>query len=276
MTSQVEVYSAGLDHPECVAIDPDGRVWAGGEAGQIYVIDPETRQPEILCQLKAMAAGLAFDRDGRCYVCSQDNTVVRVHPSGEWEVFCDSVEGRPLRGPNFPAFGPDGILYVSGSGDYPGPTGEIYRIDPGGAAAVFHSGPFHYANGLAIDAAGYLYVAQTATDDVVRVPLDGSAAPPEQVCPPGSLLPMPDGLAFDAEQNLYVTSFGASAVERIRPDGRIELVARDDRGLTLNRVTNCAFGGPGLDKLFLANLGGWHISVMTPDTPGQPLFSQAR
>ncbi len=273
MTTKVEVYSAGLDHPECVAIDPDGRVWAGGEAGQIYVIDPESRQPEVLCQLKAMAAGLAFDRDGYCYVCSQDNTVVRVAPSGEWEVFCDSVEGRPLRGPNFPAFGPDQSLYVSGSGDYPGPNGEIYRIDPTGEAIVFHSGPFYYANGLAIDRlAEYLYVAQTATDDVVKIPLDGSGAPPEQVCAPGALLPMPDGLAFDAEQNLYVTSFGASALERISPDGRIELVAQDQRGLTMNRVTNCAFGGPGLEQLFLANLGGWHISVMTPGTPGQPLF----
>ena len=274
MTGRVEVYSAGLDHPECVAIDPDGRVWAGGEAGQIYVIDPQTRQPEVICQLKAMAAGLAFDRHGYCYVCSQDNTIARVCSSGEWEVFCDSVEGRPLRGPNFPAFGPDGSLYVSGSGDYPGPTGEIYRIDSTGEARVFHSGPFHYANGLAIDSsAEYLYVAQTATDDVVRIPLEGSAGAPQQVCPPGALLPMPDGLAFDAEQNLYVTSFGASALERIRPDGQIELVARDDRGLTMNRVTNCAFGGPGLEQLFLANLGGWHISVMTPDIPGQPLFS---
>lgn len=273
MDYQVEVYSAGLDHPECVAIAPDGRVWAGGEAGQIYVIDPDTRQAEELCRLEAMAAGLAFDRAGNCYVCSLDNTVVKVSPSGDWEVFCSSVEGRPLRAPNYPAFGPDRSLYVSGSGDYPGPTGEIYRIDPDGTAEVFHSGPFHYANGLAIDrSAEYLYVAQTATDDVVRVPLSGSGAP-EQVCPPGALLPMPDGLAFDAGRNLYVTSFGASALERICPDGRIELIARDERGLTINRATNCAFGGPELDRLYLANLGGWHISVLTPDLPGQPLFN---
>ncbi len=274
MEYQVEVYSAGLDHPECVAAAPDGRLWAGGEAGQVYVIDPETRLPEVLCRLEAMAAGLAFDRAGNCYVCVQDNTVVRVAPSGDWEVFCASVEGRDLRAPNYPAFGPDERLYVSGSGGYPGPTGEIYRIDPDGAAEVFHSGPFYYANGLAIDSsAEYLYVVQTAADDVVRVPLDGSGGPPEQVCPPGSLLPMPDGLAFDAEQNLYVTSFGASALQIIRPGGGIELAARDERGLTMNRVTNCAFGGKELDRLYLANLGGWHISVLTPDVPGQPLYA---
>ena len=274
MEYRVEIYSAGLDHPECVAIAPDGQVWAGGEAGQVYVIDPDTRQAEELCRLDAMAAGLAFDRAGNCYVCSQDNTVVRVAPGGEWEVFCSSADGRPLRSPNYPAFGPDGSLYVSGSGDYPGPTGEIYRIDPGGVATVFHDGPFHYANGLAIDSsAEYLYVAQTATDDVVRVPLDGSRGAPEQVCPPGALLPMPDGLAFDREQNLYVTSYGASALQRIRAGGEIELIAQDERGLLINRVTNCAFGSPDLDRLYLANLGGWHISVIEVDVPGQPLFA---
>lgn len=274
MAPPAEVYSSGLDHPECAAFAPDGRLWAGGEAGQIYVIDPETRRPEVLCRLEAMAAGLAFDRAGNCYVCVQDNTVARVSPAGEWEVFCSSAAGRALRAPNYPAFGPDGSLYVSGSGDYPGPSGEIYRIDRGGEAEVFHSGPFHYANGLAVDrSAEHLYVAQTATDDVVRIPLDGPDGPVEQVCPPGALLPMPDGLAFDACRNLYVTSFGASALQRIRPGGGIELVARDERGLALNRVTNCAFGGPGLEQLYLANLGGWHISVLTPDCPGQPLFA---
>ena len=220
MDYQIEVYSAGLDHPECVAIAPDGRVWAGGEAGQVYVIDPESRQPAEICRLPADGGRSDFRTGRGTATCAARTTRwVRVSPSGDWEVFCSSVDGRPLRAPNYPAFGPDRSLYVSGSGDYPGPTGEIYRIDPDGSAEVFHSGPFHYANGLAIDrAAEYLYIAQTATDDVVRVPLSGPEEPPEQVCPPGALLPMPDGLAFDSGQNLYVTSFGASALERIRPE----------------------------------------------------------
>ena len=35
-----EVFASGLDHPECCAFDRDGNLWAGGEAGQIYRIDP--------------------------------------------------------------------------------------------------------------------------------------------------------------------------------------------------------------------------------------------
>ena len=30
-----------LDHPECIAVHPDGSVWAGGEAGQIYKISAD-------------------------------------------------------------------------------------------------------------------------------------------------------------------------------------------------------------------------------------------
>ena len=32
----VQIFAEGLDHPECVIYHPDGSLWAGGEAGQIY------------------------------------------------------------------------------------------------------------------------------------------------------------------------------------------------------------------------------------------------
>jgi gluconolactonase len=37
----IEIFADGLDHPECVAVHPDGSVWAGGEAGQIYKVSPD-------------------------------------------------------------------------------------------------------------------------------------------------------------------------------------------------------------------------------------------
>ena len=38
-TDEFKVFVDGLDHPECVAWGPDGYVYAGGEAGQVYRID---------------------------------------------------------------------------------------------------------------------------------------------------------------------------------------------------------------------------------------------
>ena len=40
LDEQFEIFATGLDHPECCAFDRDGNLWAGGEAGQIYRIDP--------------------------------------------------------------------------------------------------------------------------------------------------------------------------------------------------------------------------------------------
>src|ERR1043166_3182908 len=36
-----EIFANGLDHPECLAFDREGILWAGGEAGQIYRVSKE-------------------------------------------------------------------------------------------------------------------------------------------------------------------------------------------------------------------------------------------
>ncbi|MDP6358899.1 MAG: hypothetical protein QF473_27520 [Planctomycetota bacterium] len=40
----VTVIGDGLDHPESLCIDPEGVIYAGGEAGQIYRISPDGDQ----------------------------------------------------------------------------------------------------------------------------------------------------------------------------------------------------------------------------------------
>jgi gluconolactonase len=267
------IFASGLDHPEGLALAPDGTIWAGGEEGQVYVVTPEGRVTEH-ARTGGFSGGLAFDRSGTCFVCNSPGRVVRVEPDGRWEVFADSVGGILMRVPNFPVFGPDGSLYVSDSGSWDVADGVIYRFAPRGSGSVFHAGPFHYANGLAIDAMGeFLYIAETGRHCVVRVRIaDGGAAVPEPVCRPRSLHWMPDGLALDAAGNLYVTMYGSDRIYRIAPGGQPEVLVRDVLGVTLNRPTNCAFGGPAFDRLFIANLGGRHLSVVDLGQQGQPLF----
>jgi gluconolactonase len=268
------IFATGLDHPEGVAIAPDGTIWTGGEAGQVYVIDPSTAVVEQLAEIGGASLGMAFDRDGNCLVCTIDGRVVRVAPDGRWTVFADQVEGRPLRTPNAPVFGPDGELYVSGSGPWPPASGEIYRFEPDGAASLHHRGPFAYANGVAIDAANeFLYIVQTLAHNVVRIRLaDGPDATVEDYVPLGALAYMPDGIVFDALGNLYATSFAGDGVHRIDPARAVRLIAHDPLAATLNRVTNGAFGGPGFDQLFVANLGARYLSVIDIGIPGQALY----
>ena len=272
------VFAAGLDHPEGLAVAPDGAIWAGGEDGQVYVVTLDGQVTE-LARTGGFSAGLAFDRDGSCFICNTPGRIVRVEPDGRWETFADAVEGVPMRTPNFPVFGPDGSLYVSDSGSWEVADGVVYRFPPGSSdGEVFHRGPFHYTNGLAIDPAGqYLYVVETALHSVSRLRIaDGDAAVPELVCARGALEWMPDGIAFDGAGALYVTMYSTDRIYRIEPGGEPEIIVEDVLGLTLNRPTNCAFGGPNFDRLFVANLGGRMLSVVDVGRQGQPLYGGPR
>ena len=61
--------------------------------------------------------------------------------------------------------------------------------------------------------------------------------------PPG----FPDGSTVDAEGCLWNAQFNAGRVVRYAPDGRIDRVIE----LPVERPTCCAFGGPGLDILYV-------------------------
>jgi uncharacterized protein YjiK len=57
--SQLRSLANGLDHPEGVALGPDEMLYAGGEAGQVYRIDPNGgghEQTRLARSISAMAA----------------------------------------------------------------------------------------------------------------------------------------------------------------------------------------------------------------------------
>lgn len=48
--SAVRTLATGLDHPEGIALGPDGLLYAGGEAGQVYRADPATGDVEQIAK----------------------------------------------------------------------------------------------------------------------------------------------------------------------------------------------------------------------------------
>src|SRR5687767_14171731 len=91
----LEIFATGLDHPEGLAFDRDGNLWAGGEAGQIYRIDSQGRV-ETIANLGGFCAGLAFSPRDELFICHPASGIVRVTRTGGSSVFIDGVAGRRL------------------------------------------------------------------------------------------------------------------------------------------------------------------------------------
>ena len=142
-----------------------------------------------------VACGLAFARDGSCFVGDRSGTIFRVTPSGEARPFASlppSVAAFHL------AVGPDDALYVTAP--TLSPRDHVYRVDRLGTVETYYSG-FGRPQGLAFDSHGTLYVVEALAGQsgVYRLRADRTA---ELVLSGAGLV----GLAFDPHGGLIVVS----------------------------------------------------------------------
>ena len=254
-----------LDHPECVTVAADGAVWCGGEAGQIYRIDPTGSAWRRSPAPAGSRLGLAFGPDGALYVCDAvRRAVLRFDPAdGGLTEFAAGPPGRAFTMPNYPVFDAEGRLYVSDSGPRrpAGPRGVPVR-------------PLRPRRGLARRSVHRRERAR-ARARRRRVVRGGDVRQPRH----------PHRHRAGRRRR------GARGLRRARRDARrarvrarrrpLRRVLRAERDLrvdarraaraagprraahTLCRPTNLAFRGA---TLFAANLGRWHVTAL--DLPG--------
>ncbi len=266
-------FNSGLDHAEGITWGPDGNIYAGGEDGQIYRVDPDTGAIAEIARHHGFLGGVACDAEANVYVCApHSGSVVRASADGSVvEVTTGSTE-RPMETPNYPCFHPSGDLYVSDSGEWGEGTGRIYRVRPDGATDLVSEAPRHFANGMCFDAnADWLYVVESEMPGVTRLPVaaNGTLGERQVVATlPGDV---PDGVQLDVAGTLYITLYTPSRLYRQQPDGRIEVFVEDPQHTQIASPTNIVFGGPDRTDLFLASLGRWHVSRIRMETPGLAL-----
>lgn len=270
---RIEVLVEGLDHPEGVAFGADGFVYASGEAGQVYRIDPLERSVVEVGSTGGWVLGVALDGKHNIYACDpKRQRVFRISPDGGVAEYSSGTPARPMVTPNYPAFDVAGNLYVSDSGRWPDGGGCIFRVEPGGRTTVWTEEPSRFTNGLALSPDGTsLFVAESVRPGIVRVPIrdDGSAGPLEVVVEmPGTV---PDGLAFDRSGTLYISCYRPDRIYQLPVGGELAILADDWQGTVLSAPTNIAFVGPDLRDLAIASLGRWHLGRMPMAMPGQPL-----
>jgi len=146
-------------------------------------------------------------------------------------------------------FDPNGILTVVAGNGTPGSSG-----DGGPAVSASLSEP----RGLAIDSAGNLFIADSASSVIRKVTPDGVITTIAGTGKPGysgdgapapsAQLNGPEGLALDSAGNVYNADAGNHRIRKIATDGIITTVAGDGRpaaGASLNTPRGVAVDRAG-------------------------------
>lgn len=171
-----------------------------------------------------------------------------------------------------------GTMAAAGASD---PPCALYRLSPGGAVTELLGG-VGLSNGLdwSDDHRAFFYADSLAGGvDVFDTDPDTGALSGRRRFV--SVQGLPDGLTLDAEGCLWLAVWGTGELHRYTPQGRLDTVVR----LPVSQVTSAAFGGAGLDTLYIttaredftpadlaAQPQAGDIFAVTPGVTGRPPF----
>ena len=301
--SAIEPFGRGVLKAEGVVVDKDNCVYGGGRNGIMYKVTPDGKVSELAkLPTGSIPNGVAMDRNGDLVYCDLGKeAVVRVTQSGKVSTLADRAGDLHLSLPNFATYDAEGNLYVSNSSTNninkvlddlinPSPRGALGVIRKDGKSEVVASG-LYLANGTAIDPKEEaVYVLESTRFDCLRIAIkkDGTYGKPEVYSK--DFPAIPDGMAFDADGDLYITLPGkakrpedppkdkilvpTNQILKVDKNGKWTMLIDDPKSERLDHPTNCAFGGPGLQDLYFANLEGEHFSRVHTNFRGHPLYHQ--
>ena len=131
MKKPITVCVSGLGHPEGPYELDDGRViYANSYVSEIGVWDPKTGKAGTFAKVGGGPNACMLGSDGCVYSTQTPNvgawvapihrppSIQKTSPSGEVEILVAEADGVKFDGPNDLAFGPDGRLYFTDSGDW--------------------------------------------------------------------------------------------------------------------------------------------------------------
>jgi sugar lactone lactonase YvrE len=258
-----------LHHPECVAVAPDGAVWAGNAEGDLFRIEPDAGRATCVASTGGFTLGLAFDGRGHLFACDQKSAAV-------WRL--DLAQGGlarftppGIRIPNYPVVdAARGCLYVSDSFSATEPGPGVWRYDLAtGEGSVWYPEPLTFANGMALTNEGdALLVVETFAGKVSRIAIGPDGEPGARTDLVTGIDGLPDGIAVDDRGDVFVSLYHPSRILRVDSNGRIATYAEDPTVHMFCHPTNIAFDG---GTLYTANLGRWHVTQIRSDTTAERL-----
>ena len=243
--------------------------------------------------------GIAVAESGDIYIADSGNNRIRVI---RFDGTIDTVAGGDLPGfvgdaaladPHAVALDREGNLYVADTGNHRvrkvaagtvttiAGTGHLGYSGDGGASEL---ATLRYPRGVAVDAAGMVYVADTGNNRVRRIRMDGiidtamgtgeRGIPGHGVLAADAPVTLPRGLVAAPDGSLYVADTGNHGIRRIDANGLVFTVAgaggpsssgggHGVQGPSLNNPAGLAVDAGG--HLLVADSGSGRLLRLEPD-----------
>lgn len=110
----IEVFSTAGNHgPEDIALDAQGRVYAGTHEGRIVRLKPDGSNPENWVDTGGRPLGIDFDAKGNLIVADAYRGLLSVAPDGKITELASIADGIPIRYADDVDVAADGKIYFS-------------------------------------------------------------------------------------------------------------------------------------------------------------------
>ena len=314
--SDIRFVGANLSRPECVLAAASGDLFVSALGNGVIRIAPDGNQTPIgkidqVDGLPFIANGIALEADGSFLIANigEAGGIWRLRANGHMEAVVREVDGVTLRAANFVLRDPLGRLWATVSTrrwplarafcPLDGPLiadGYVVLIDKGEARIVADN--LCFANEIRFDRSGSkVFVVESYARRIscFSVAANGALDGREVFTQFGHGT-IPDGIAFDSQGHLWVTSLLSNRLFRVAPDGGQHLLLEDndpdhlalveDRlsagtlqsedmrnapSRVLRNIASIAFGGPDLRTVYLGSLGGDRIAMLRSPVAGEPM-----
>jgi len=207
-----------------------------------------------------IVTSIGLRKDGG-FVVGLQRDVTLWEPGGAFEPLARVEPEAPDNRLNEGVVGPDGAFWVGTMQNNINPdgspreidrkSGAIYRVQPDGSVVRLTEPEFSITNTLVWTGDGRLVTADTLADAIYSYALPQGDGPlrDRRTILSGAAPGLPDGSCLDGKGRVWNCRVGGGAVVRFTVEGSVERTVE----LACSAPTSCAFGGPGLDVLYVTS-----------------------
>jgi gluconolactonase len=312
-----------LQRPECILAERDGTLWSADARGGVMRINPDGSQQLIAQKVDTrfsaapasserymlqgtLPNGLAFADNGDFLIANfGTDALERMTRGGESRVLYTQIDGAPLGKVNFVLRDSRQRIWLTvTTRAIPWTRSINEKLADGYVALIDERGiriaadGFVGTNEIRLDAKEeWLYVVESNARRISRLRLHGDGRLTDrEVYGPSQLKGIPDGFAFDAIGNLWMTYVISDRIAAITPAGDELILFEDadaakvrefDRHFFAGTVTpdvmmacggtlapwtaSLTFGGADLRTLYIGSLRGTTIPYLRSPVPGLPM-----